>query len=145
MTVEITDEMVDRAEALLKDEMLTMRSGCVRPVARAALEAAINPPPEPEIPVSEGMIRAGITQTIYLCTNAYAGQRIRATPEEVEAIYRAMEKKRREECGGDEDDSYLNDIITGIEPDETPDLKLLRALAKNYNRKKRGKRKDDPK
>ncbi len=42
MSVKITDEMVERAAR-----------------AHGSLEAALNPPPEPEIPVSEGILDAG--------------------------------------------------------------------------------------
>lgn len=88
--IQIDPEMVQRFErAALK---MDATGAWVCHDTKAGLDAALNPPEEPEIPVSEGMIAAGRPHIIagyeekpqYYCID-------------LAAIYRAMEKARRKE------------------------------------------------
>ena len=88
--MEITEEMVTGAVngwfSVGGDERFR---DSVRQQIRAALEAALNPPKEPEIPVTEKMVDAG--REAHVATFQYS------TADNYGAIYRAMELKRREE------------------------------------------------
>lgn len=87
--IEITDEMVERGIAA---ESVMRKSS--RDRVRAVLDAALNPPPEPEIEVTEAMERAGTkawmewmqvpnpTGEVYGCAH----------------VYRAMERQRRKDA-----------------------------------------------
>jgi len=60
MSIEITDEMVDRAVNAWFDQGGDERwRDSVRQQIRASLQAALNPPPAPEIVVTEAMAEAG--------------------------------------------------------------------------------------
>lgn len=88
--IKITVGMIERAGA-----EINRRTGMVLGTDEtiAILERALNPPPEPEeIPVSEGMGIAGV-----LSAHKSPGWTERVTD-----IYRAMERVRREEAGGQE-------------------------------------------
>ena len=76
--IEVTETQVDLAAALLGHGSPHNRED-----VRRALEAALNPPPDPEIVVTEEMKRAG-AETI---RNQYG-----YTPDFAEKIYRAMRK-----------------------------------------------------
>lgn len=89
----ITDAMVDRACA-------AGNNGTGREIMRAMLEAALNPPPEPEIPVSEAMIDAGNAAT-------GGGDGRRAY---IANIYRAMERQRRAELPPTESPAASNGV-----------------------------------
>ena len=91
--IEITDKMVERAAMMFKAHPQQVVCDAHRLRARQVLEAALNPPEEPEIPVSEAMKEAGRiawhVRDDYGCNWAsYNGP---------EFIYRAMEKARRKE------------------------------------------------
>lgn len=88
-STKITDEMVERAvDAFSK----AWPPGTTHGAMLSALTAALNPPPEPEIEVTEGMRRAG--------TKIYMGDdpETRASWDLVTAIYRAMESTRLKEA-----------------------------------------------
>lgn len=86
----ITDAMVDRACA-------AGNHGTGRGIMRVMLEAAMNPPPEPEVPVSEAMIDAGLAA--YPIEDSRFPRLIRTpwSASMVTLIYRAMERARRAE------------------------------------------------
>lgn len=104
--IEITETLVERLmEAIWQGvpgqtnyfEVPSVRKELLRRT-RKALEAALTPPAEPEIPVSEGMLQAGLDA---LCHYSNESGRLWAdfmastiSP----MIYRAMEAKRREEA-----------------------------------------------
>ena len=112
--VEITDEMVDRAIKIYGP-----RNGWTPPtdsmddfrhVMRRAIEAALNPPAEPEIPVSVAVKKAGFDEVVRLSAyNRDAISHWNTIPptspprmyeidlDDVLLIYRAMEAKRRDE------------------------------------------------
>lgn len=96
--IQITDEMVERAAWSLRicrsNTMLVCKSPCgeCSTLAKTALEAALNPE-EPEIPVSEAMLKAGAT--LWRKGDNYGHPWWAESGSE--AIYRAMEKARRKE------------------------------------------------
>lgn len=103
--IQITDEMVERAceAAYVADGRPYERfANCHdsskkswRTLIRAGLEAVLNPPEEPEIPVSEGMERAGLA-AYYQC-DEYHYQLRYSAHDSMARAYRAMEKARRKE------------------------------------------------
>ena len=101
MKVEITDEMVNRAWMKIPEG-----PDCLdKLVLRAALDAALNPPPEPEIVVTDEMLKAGVdtypesmrldpstrTMAELACGRIYRVMAKLACGR----IYRAMERERR--------------------------------------------------
>lgn len=97
--ITITDEHVRRFEQAALRRDCTGAWVCVD--ARAGLEAALSPPPEPDIPVSEGMRIAGRNAVLECCE--YYGpldcfQLSESTHVVAQKAYQAMEKVRREEA-----------------------------------------------
>jgi hypothetical protein len=162
--VEVTDEMVERAFIWLN------HNACFggepfdesRRQVRKALEAALNPPPEPEIPVSEGMRKAG-ADTAY-APKFWMDEQSRGpstpfsglTASQVEvicsAVYCAMEAKRREEegarCGvGSFRDSRVYGLLVSAAQDRFPDDLICRAgamaLCRRHQAELRGEEGDD--
>lgn len=80
----ITDAMVERAFAFGIEKFNWSSHSKIKGELRRVLEVALNPPPEPEIPVSEEMIDAAVR----VGGNA---------PDTYAMIYRAMELARRAE------------------------------------------------
>ncbi len=78
---EVTDEMVSRLQGFLARHDVSVDWS----IAKAALGVALNPPPEPEIYMSEGMKDAGF-------------QMWNAT-RSLDAVYLAMERQRLKEQG----------------------------------------------
>lgn len=89
--MEIDDAMIDRfdkaamAAGNTGENRLLYPPPDIRDVIRAGLEAALSPKPEPEIEVTEGMMRAGYEA---------AGGFYAISEATVENIYRAMESTR---------------------------------------------------
>lgn len=100
--IQITDEMVERAykqhphAGTWKDDRVSQRYA--KATIREMLEAALNPPEEPEIPVSEGMIAAGAEAWNEQCgVDYYEEPPTNEEKANLAALYRAMEKARRKE------------------------------------------------
>lgn len=95
----ITDEMVERAVKAFGWTPTQLASCRVFQTdaphigMRKALEAALNPPPEPEIKVTEGMLKAGDVAYFQATREAFDGGLRAILP----AIYRAMESTRMKE------------------------------------------------
>lgn len=90
--IEITDEMVERATRAamwnnqLDEALLQTTTPQIR--MRRALEAALNPPQEPEIVVTEEMLRAGLE-----CNGRFATSHFKSwCSTQLGNIYRAMRK-----------------------------------------------------
>lgn len=92
--IEITDEMIDRAIAAgfgrYRKLAPHFADQGIREGYRKALEAALNPPAEPEIPVTEEMVRAG-EQAHLECERV---GNTRGTRYLYQMVYRAMFKAR---------------------------------------------------
>ena len=89
---EVTEEMLRRGINGAAEHNKPFRSEFTSDFIRAILEAALNPPPEPEIEVSDAMLAAGF--------KAYHS--LRGSPDAWDCLllaYRAMERARREEAG----------------------------------------------
>lgn len=99
--IEVTEEMVGRARDARANKLASLGLHTTwtdegREAMRAALEAALNPPAEPEIPVSDGMITIGMEVPFPRLYDTPAHRTL------VADIYRAMEFKRRQEAREDE-------------------------------------------
>ena len=101
---EVTDEMARRAQTELQQPKWTNRWGTPEAM-RAALEAALNPPAEPEIEVSEMMVNVGVNAYFFSTKNHdFDGDLRPILPD----IYRAMERARREEAGTGHSDHHVH-------------------------------------
>ena len=91
--IEVTDEMVERF-----CNYLHTHEGCEY---RAALEAALNPPPEREIYITDEMIRAGqaARDASFAVTDIYRAMR-RLEPYDPLAKQGQMQSRRKNDGGG---------------------------------------------
>ncbi len=111
MKTEITDEIVDRYyKAAVHIDFSPSLEAEVKAEIRKNLEAALNPPQEPEIVVTWQMKRAGSAIKVMVFRNLESGDTTTLSETDAEQIYRAMrrleptmqphEHKWVSECGG---------------------------------------------